>query len=114
MLDQNFQLISKKGLSLFSLPVFVVVTIIQVIVVAVGCGLIFLFFFSLPNFSEAEAEQMAKKADAWKEYKEAALVDMMMKVLPQVIIAEKNFFNQPKSGRLWIISDFIFRCASIS
>merc|ERR1712106_657838 len=33
---------------------------------------------------KAEAEQMAKKADAWKEYKEAALVDMMLKVLPQV------------------------------
>ena len=29
---------------------------------------------------------MAKKADAWKEYKEAALVDMMMKVLPKVYI----------------------------
>ena len=27
---------------------------------------------------------MAKKADAWKDYKEAALVDMMMKVLPKV------------------------------
>ena len=25
--------------------------------------------------------QMAKKADAWKEYEEAALVDMMLKVL---------------------------------
>ena len=35
---------------------------------------------------------MAKKADAWKEYKEAALVDMMMKVLPKVIFAENNFF----------------------
>ena len=35
---------------------------------------------------KAEAEQMAKKADAWKEYKEAALVDMMMKVLPKVAI----------------------------
>merc|ERR1712212_333131 len=33
---------------------------------------------------EAEAEQMAKKADAWKEYQEAALVDMMLKVLPAV------------------------------
>jgi len=30
--------------------------------------------------AKAEAEQMAKKADAWKEYKEAALVDMMLKV----------------------------------
>merc|ERR1712212_1249498 len=34
--------------------------------------------------AKAEAEQTAKKADAWKEYKEAALVDMMLKVLPQV------------------------------
>merc|ERR1719341_1899174 len=34
--------------------------------------------------AEAEAEQMAKKADAWKEYEEAALVDMMLKVLPRV------------------------------
>lgn len=34
--------------------------------------------------AKAEAEQMAKKADAWKEYKEAALVDMMLKVLPEV------------------------------
>ena len=41
----------------------------------------FLFFFLLPNFSQAEAEQMAKKADAWKEYQEAALVDMMLKVM---------------------------------
>merc|ERR1712083_1057469 len=34
--------------------------------------------------AKAEAEQMAKKADAWKEYKEAALVDMKLKVLPKV------------------------------
>ena len=33
---------------------------------------------------KAEVEQMAKKADAWKEYEKAALVDMMLKVLPQV------------------------------
>ena len=65
---------------------------------------------------------MAKKADAWKEYKEAALVDMMMKVLPQVVIAENNFFYtsqdpgefglflksvfyQIRSRRAWNISD---------
>jgi len=34
--------------------------------------------------AKAEAEQMAKKADAWKEYQEAALVDMMLQVLPKV------------------------------
>ena len=34
--------------------------------------------------ARAEAEQMAKKADAYKEYKEAALLEMMMRVMPQV------------------------------
>merc|ERR1711974_149914 len=34
--------------------------------------------------AKAEADQMAKKADAFKEYREAAMVDMMLKVLPQV------------------------------
>ena len=56
---------------------------------------------------------MAKKADAWKEYKEAALVDMMMKVLPQVIFAENNFLYQPRSGRVWIICLLIFLSAKI-
>merc|ERR1712029_132260 len=31
-----------------------------------------------------EAKQMIKKAEAFKEYKEAALLEMMMKVMPQV------------------------------
>ena len=35
--------------------------------------------------AKAEAEQMAKKADAWKEYKEAAMIDMMIQTLPKVI-----------------------------
>ena len=34
--------------------------------------------------AKAEAEQMAKKADAWKEYKEAAMIDMMIQTLPKV------------------------------
>merc|ERR1711915_652276 len=40
--------------------------------------------FAIEAKAKAEAEQMARKADAWKEYKEAALVDMMMQVLPKV------------------------------
>ena len=36
--------------------------------------------YAIEVTAKAEAEQMAKKADAWKEYKEAALVDMMLKV----------------------------------
>ncbi len=37
--------------------------------------------------AKAEAEQMAKKADAWKEYKEAAMIDMMIQTLPKVWIS---------------------------
>ena len=29
---------------------------------------------------------MAKKADAWKEYKEAAILDMMLDAMPKVRI----------------------------
>jgi flotillin len=45
--------------------------------------------------ARAEAEQMAKKADAWKEYKEAAMIDMLLDTLPKV----KNTFLQPKYFR---------------
>merc|ERR1739842_192634 len=40
--------------------------------------------FAIEAKAKAEADQMAKKADAFKEYREAAMVDMMGKVLPQV------------------------------
>ena len=40
--------------------------------------------FATEAKATAEAEQMAKKADAWKEYKKAALVEMVMQVLPKV------------------------------
>lgn len=33
---------------------------------------------------------MSKKAEAWKEYKEAAMVDMLMQTLPKV---KKSFTN---------------------
>ena len=41
--------------------------------------------------AKAEAEQMAKKADAWKEYQEAALVDMMLKVCSSFILMKIIF-----------------------
>ena len=41
--------------------------------------------------AKAEAEQMAKKADAWKEYQEAALVDMMLKVCSSFILMKISF-----------------------
>ena len=43
--------------------------------------------------AKAEAEQMAKKADAWKEYKEAALVDMMLKVMTISSMWSTSYFS---------------------
>ncbi|XP_046999781.1 flotillin-1 isoform X1 [Schistocerca americana] len=40
--------------------------------------------FAIEAKARAEAEQMAKKADAWKDYKEAAMVDMLLETLPKV------------------------------
>ncbi|KDR18626.1 Flotillin-1 [Zootermopsis nevadensis] len=40
--------------------------------------------FAIEAKARAEAEQMAKKADAWKDYKEAAMVDMLLDTLPKV------------------------------
>lgn len=34
--------------------------------------------------AQAEAEQMAKKAAAWGQYEHAAVIDMLLKTLPQV------------------------------
>merc|ERR1712227_870574 len=46
--------------------------------------------------AKAEAEQMNKKAEAFKEYKEAAMVDMMLKVLPQVAAEVSGPISQTK------------------
>lgn len=40
--------------------------------------------FAIEAKAKAEAEQMAKKAEAWKEYKQAAMIDMFLDVLPKI------------------------------
>lgn len=40
--------------------------------------------YAIEAKAKAEAEQMAKKAEAWKEYKEAAMIDMVLETLPKV------------------------------
>ena len=40
--------------------------------------------FAIEAKAKAEAEKMAKKADAWKEYKEAAILSMMLDSMPKV------------------------------
>jgi len=40
--------------------------------------------FAVEARGKAEAEQMRKKAEAWLEFREAAMVDMIVQVLPKV------------------------------
>lgn len=40
--------------------------------------------FAIEAKAKAEAEQMLKKAEAWKEYQDAAIVDMVLEMLPKV------------------------------
>lgn len=40
--------------------------------------------YAIEAKAKAEAEQMTKKADAWKEYEDAAKVEMMLEMLPRV------------------------------
>jgi len=40
--------------------------------------------FAILVKAKAEAEQMSKKAEAWREYREAAMVDMLLETLPKV------------------------------
>jgi len=53
--------------------------------------------------AKAEAEKMAKKADAWKEYKEAAMVDMMLQTLPKVAAEVAAPLSQAK--KITMVSD---------
>lgn len=40
--------------------------------------------FAIEAKAKADAEQMTKKAEAWNEYKNAAMVQMMLDSLPKV------------------------------
>lgn len=40
--------------------------------------------FAIQAKAKAESEQMSKKAEAFKEYREAAMVDMLLDTLPKV------------------------------
>ena len=40
--------------------------------------------YSIEAKAKAEAEQMAKKADAWKDYQDAAMIDMILETLPKI------------------------------
>ncbi|GAB6021942.1 flocculin flo1 [Chamberlinius hualienensis] len=41
--------------------------------------------FAVEEKAKAEAEQMTKKAEAWREFKEAALIDMVLETTPKIV-----------------------------
>ena len=47
--------------------------------------------FAIEAKAKAEAEQMAKKADAWKDYQDAAMIDMILETLPKVCLLDHCF-----------------------
>merc|ERR1711936_609974 len=59
--------------------------------------------FSIEARAKAEAEKMAKKADAWKEYKEAAMLGMMLEALPKIAAEVAAPLSQAK--KISMVSD---------
>lgn len=61
--------------------------------------------FAIEEKAKAEAEQMAKKADAWKDYQDAAMVDMVLETLPKVAaeiaapLAQVNKITMVSNGK---------------
>ena len=49
--------------------------------------------FAIEEKARAEAEQMAKKADAWKDYQDAAMVDMVLETMPKVGVLDSQKKN---------------------
>lgn len=59
--------------------------------------------FAIEAKAKAEADKMAKKADAWKEYKEAAILDMMLECMPKVAAEIAAPLSQAK--RITMVTD---------
>jgi flotillin len=61
--------------------------------------------FAIEAKAKAEAEQMAKKAEAWKEYQDAAIIDMVLEMLPKIAaeiaapLSQANKITMVSSGK---------------
>lgn len=58
--------------------------------------------FAVEAKGRAEAEQMTKKAEAFQQYKDGAMVDMLLEKLPLVRAAFRMFFFFLQSTILYI------------
>lgn len=52
--------------------------------------------FALEAKGRAEAEQMVKKAEAFKQYKEGAMVDMLLEKLP--LVSPSSLFDSDSAS----------------
>ena len=66
--------------------------------------------FAIEAKARAEAEQMTKKADAWRDYQEAAMVDMLLETLPKVSNSCHFCFFVVISKIIWCIFSHLRRC----
>lgn len=56
--------------------------------------------YALEIKGKAEADQMLKKAEAWREYKEAAMIDMILETLPKVAAEVAAPLSQAKKIKM--------------
>lgn len=59
--------------------------------------------FALEAKGRAEAEQMAKKAEAFKQYKDGAMVDMLLEKLP--LVSTRQSVTATTLGRVFLLAD---------
>ena len=60
--------------------------------------------YAIEAKAKAEAEQMQKKADAWKDYQDAAMIDMVLETLPKVGILRRVSCRPTGAVRILISS----------
>lgn len=48
--------------------------------------------YAIEAKARADAEQMAKKAEAFQQYQDAAMVDMLLEKIPEVSIFSLGYF----------------------
>ena len=63
--------------------------------------------YAIEAKAKAEAEQMAKKADAWKDYQDAAMVDMVLETIPKVSGTTQGQWYYPRSVVLPKVSGIV-------
>lgn len=76
--------------------------------------------FAMEAKGRAEAEQMGKKAEAFKQYKDGAMVDMLLENLPLVSMAlmdewiEEITVGDVWWNTMWLLNHFALYCFALT